>query len=352
MSVVIITGSNGLVGSESIKYFSNKFDTVIGIDNNLRKYFFGEDGSTLWKLKLLKQKYANFIHYNIDIRDQEALNQLFQKYSNDISLIIHAAAQPSHDWAANEPLTDFSVNAVGTLNLLELTRKYCKNSVFIFLSTNKVYGDKPNLLPIIEKNTRWELDTSHPYAKNGIDETMSIDQTLHSVFGASKVGADIMVQEYGKYFNLKTGVFRAGCLTGPAHSGAKLHGFLAYLVKCAIQGKEYTIFGYMGKQVRDNLHSSDLVNMFWHFYNNPRNGTVYNIGGSRHSNCSVIEAINIIENKIGKKMKTKISKKNRLGDHIWWITNINKFKSHYPEWEYQYDIEKIISDIIANNKVK
>jgi CDP-paratose 2-epimerase len=348
MSVAVITGSNGLVGSESVRFFADKFDHIIGIDNNLREYFFGKDGSTLWNLKNLEKDYENFIPKHIDIRDNDELKPIFEKYASDISLIIHAAAQPSHDWAATEPLTDFSINATGTVNLLELTRDHCPKATFIFLSTNKVYGDSPNHLPLVEHATRWELAEDNPYAEHGIDESMSIDRTLHSVFGASKVAADIMAQEYGNYFGLKTGIFRAGCLTGPAHSGAKLHGFLAYLVKCAKTGRPYTIYGYKGKQVRDNLHSFDLVNMFWNFHKDPRSGQVYNVGGGRHSNCSVLEAINLIEEKTGEKILKEISPENRIGDHIWWISDTRKFSNRYPSWKYSYGIETIINEIISN----
>ena len=263
---------------------------------------------------------------------------------------MHTAAQPSHDWAAKEPLTDFSVNATGTINLLELTRIYCDKAVFIFTSTNKVYGDTPNKLPLVELEARWELDSAHKYYKHGIDENMSIDNSKHSVFGASKVAADIMVQEYGKYFNLNTGVFRGGCLTGPYHSGAELHGFLSYLMKCAITGQEYTIFGYKGKQVRDNIHSYDLVNMFWHFYLNPRKGEVYNAGGGRNSNCSMLEAIQMSESITDNKFNFKYSDKNRIGDHIWYISDLNKFKEHYPNWELKYSIEDILNQIFNTLK--
>ena len=348
MRIAIITGSNGLVGSESVRFFADKFDQIIGIDNNLREYFFGRDGSTLWNLKKLKKEYENFIPKNIDIRDNDKLKQIFKKYGSDILLIIHAAAQPSHDWAATEPLTDFSVNATGTVNLLELTRNNSPKATFIFLSTNKVYGDSPNYLPLVEHATRWELAEDHPYAEHGIDETMSIDRTLHSVFGASKLAADIMTQEYGNYFGLKTGIFRAGCLTGPAHSGARLHGFLAYLVKCAKTGRPYTIYGYKGKQVRDNLHSFDLVNMFWHFHKEPNSGQVFNVGGGKHSNCSVLEAINLIEEKTGEKILKEISSENRIGDHIWWISDTRKFSTQYPSWKYSYDIKTIINELIYN----
>jgi CDP-paratose 2-epimerase len=262
-------------------------------------------------------------------------------------MIVHTAAQPSHDWAAKEPFTDFTVNANGTLNLLELCRNHCPDATFIFTSTNKVYGDTPNFLPLVEGEKRWEIDQEHRYFKEGIDEKMSIDHTKHSLFGASKVAADVLVQEYGRYFGMNTGIFRGGCLTGPNHAGTELHGFLSYLVKCAVQDKEYTIFGYKGKQVRDNIHSYDLVNMFWHFHQNPKKGEVYNAGGSRHSNCSIIEAIDIIKQISGKQLKYSIANDNRIGDHIWWISDIQKFKSNYPDWNYKYDLNDIISQIIS-----
>jgi len=343
MKKALITGSAGLIGSESVRFFLTKGFQVVGIDNDMRAYFFGKEASTKWNQKLLVDTYKNsYKHYSIDIRNNDALEKVFAKHSFD--LIIHTAAQPSHDWAAREPLTDFSVNALGTINLLEKTRKHCPKAVFIFTSTNKVYGDTPNTLPLIELKTRFEIKKNHKY-KNGIDESMSIDQTKHSLFGASKVAADILVQEYGKYFGLKTGVFRGGCLTGPAHSGTELHGFLSYLIKCIATGKTYTIFGYKGKQVRDNIHSFDLVNMFWHFYKNPRPGEVYNAGGGRNSNISIIEAIEMIEKILNRKAVTKYKKENRIGDHIWYISDISKFKKHYPKWSFTYNIEQIINDL-------
>ncbi len=281
----------------------------------------------------------------MDIRDIKALEKVFEEYKNDIKLIIHTAAQPSHDWAAKEPLTDFSVNATGTLHLLELTRKHCANAVFVFTSTNKVYGDTPNYLPLVETETRWEIDSSHAYFREGIDEQMSIDHSKHSIFGASKVAADVLVQEYGKYFGMNTGVFRGGCLTGPNHSGAQLHGFLAYLMKCAITGQQYTIFGYKGKQVRDNIHSYDLVNMFWHFYQNPKQGEVYNAGGGRFANCSMLEAITLCEQITGNKLYYQYSDTNRIGDHIWYISDLTKFKKHYPQWNWQYDLTATLEEI-------
>lgn len=344
MKTVIITGSAGLIGSESVKFFCEKKFNVIGIDNDMRKYFFGPDASTLWKLKELQESCENFKNYNVDIRDFPSLEQIFKKYSSDIELIIHTAAQPSHDWAAKEPFTDFSINATGTLNLLEATRLYCPRATFIFTSTNKVYGDTPNKLPLLELETRWEIPPAHPY-NEGINETMSIDQTRHSIFGASKVAADVLVQEYGQYFNIKTGIFRGGCLTGPSHSGAELHGFLSYLMICAVLKKEYKIYGYRGKQVRDNIHSFDLVNAFWHFFQKPRIGEVYNIGGSRFSNCSLIEAVKKCELITGHKMNTVYIDNNRIGDHIWWISGISKFKSHFPDWSLTKNIDNILIEI-------
>jgi CDP-paratose 2-epimerase len=345
VDICLITGSAGLIGSEAVEFFSKKFDKVIGIDNNMRQEFFGPNASTLWNQKRLQEKIDNYMHYSVDIRDNEAIEKIFKEYGNDIKFVIHTAAQPSHDWAANDPYIDFSVNANGTLIMLENTRKYTKNAVFIFTSTNKVYGDTPNLLPLVEQESRWEIEKSHQYYKNGIDEHMSIDQSKHSLFGASKVAADVLVQEYGKYFDMHTAVFRGGCLTGPNHSGTKLHGFLSYLMKCAISGEHYTVFGYKGKQVRDNIHSYDLVNMFWHFYQNPRCGEVYNAGGSRHSNCSMQEAIAMCENITGKKMNYHYSQDNRIGDHIWWISDVSKFKEHYPNWKYRYNIQDILNQI-------
>jgi CDP-paratose 2-epimerase len=342
---VLITGSAGLIGSESVKFFAGKGFEVHGVDNNMRQYFFGKEASTEWaKKKLLKELKNQYFHHQIDIRDFEKIEKIFKKH--DFDLIIHAAAQPSHDWAAKEPLTDFSVNATGTLNLLEGLRKYAPDAVFIFTSTNKVYGDRPNFLPLIELKTRFELPKKHAL-HIGIDESMSIDNTKHSLFGASKVAADVLVQEYGKYFGLKTAIFRGGCLTGPAHSGTKLHGFLAYLVKCIAEEQEYTIMGYKGKQVRDNIHSYDLVNAFYHVYKKPRKGEVYNIGGSRHSNISILEAIEKIEDRLKKKAKVNYSKQNRIGDHIWYISDVSKFRSHYPDWEYKYDGDQIIDEICS-----
>ncbi|MEO5892832.1 MAG: NAD-dependent epimerase/dehydratase family protein [Ferruginibacter sp.] len=350
MSVAIVTGSAGLIGSESVSFLAGKFDKVVGIDNNLRQYFFGEEGSTKWNKERISGQFSNYVHNAVDIRDYEGLKKIFEEYGSSIKLIVHTAAQPSHDWAAREPLTDFTVNANGTLNMLELTRLFCPDAVFIFTSTNKVYGDTPNYLPLVETETRWEIDSSHPYFKEGIDEKMSIDQCKHSLFGSSKVAADVMVQEYGKYFGMKTGTFRGGCLTGPNHSGAKLHGFLAYLMKCAISGQQYTIFGYKGKQVRDNIHSNDLVNMFWHFYQNPRPGEVYNAGGGRFANCSMLEAIGICEEITGNKIDYTYSETNRVGDHIWYISDLSKFRQHFPEWHIKYDLHVTLEEIFEGQR--
>ncbi len=345
MSLVIITGSTGLVGSEAVNFFCDKGFDVIGIDNNLRKFFFGKDGSTIWiKNKLLKRN-KNFRNLNIDIRSYEKLQKIFKKYSKNISLIIHCAAQPSHDYGKNYPIIDFNVNATGTLNLLELTKRYCPNSPFIFMSTNKVYGDNPNKLKLIEKKNRWELNKKNKYFK-GIDENFSIDRCTHSFFGVSKTYADLIVQEYGQNIGLKTACFRAGCITGPNHSSAKLHGFLSYLVKSSLSKKKYTIIGYKGKQVRDNLHSFDLVNCFWEFYKKPKKGEVYNIGGGRYSNCSVMEALNLVEKLTNMKIQKQIIKTPRVGDHIWYISNLSKFKKHYPKWKQKYNTKKIIEELI------
>ena len=345
MSVVIVTGSAGLIGAETVRRFAREGHTVAGIDNDMRAYFFGEDSSTRWMRERLEAEQPNYRHHDIDIRDYAALERVYREYAGDIVLIVHTAAQPSHDWAAKEPLTDFGVNALGTLNLLELTRQHCPDVPFIFTSTNKVYGDTPNQLPLIELDDRWEVSPGHRYAEHGIDETMSVDQSKHSVFGASKVAGDVMVQEYGRYFGMKTVAFRGGCLTGPGHSGAELHGFLSYLMKCAITGTEYRIFGYKGKQVRDNIHSSDLVDAFHHFFRRPRCGEVYNMGGSRHSNCSMKEAIALCEEIAGKKMRCVYQETNRIGDHIWWVSDVRKFQRHYPEWRYEYDLQRIIEEI-------
>ncbi len=347
MSVAVITGSAGLIGSEAATFFAGLGFDVVGIDNNMRERFFGPDASTEWcRRRLERELGSRYTHYDLDIRDAEAMLRLFQRHAGSISLVIHTAAQPSHDWAAREPFVDFGVNADGTLNLLEATRATARDAVFIYTSTNKVYGDTPNRLPLVELERRWEIAPDHTYV-NGIREDMSIDQTLHSLFGASKVAADVMVQEYGRYFGLPSACFRGGCLTGPRHSGTELHGFLAYLMKCAATGAPYTVFGYKGKQVRDNIHSSDLIRAFYEFYKAPRVGEVYNIGGGRHSNCSMLEAIDLSEEIAGRKLDWSYVPGNRIGDHIWWVSDIGKFCSHYPEWRMEYDIPQILREIHA-----
>jgi CDP-paratose 2-epimerase len=345
MNIAIVTGSAGLIGSEAASYFASRGMTVVGIDNDLRRHFFGDEASTRWQQRELETRLgAAYCHVNGDIRDEILINNLFAEYNDDISLVIHAAAQPSHDWAARDPQTDFTVNANGTLNLLEATRRHCPRAVFIFTSTNKVYGDRPNQLPLIETETRWELDPAHPCFR-GIDEDMSIDQSMHSLFGASKVAADVLVQEYGRYFGMNTGVFRGGCLTGPNHSGTRLHGFLAYLVKCTVTGTPYTVFGHKGKQVRDNIHSCDLIQAFDHFYGRPRQGEVYNIGGGRFSHCSLLEAVEIAQETCGNELRTTYESSSRAGDHIWYISDVGKFERHYPGWKLTRNIDDIIGEI-------
>ncbi len=349
MSVAIVTGSAGLIGSEATKHFAEKGMDVVGIDNNMRAYFFGEEASTSWNNDRLQKTVAAYTHHAIDIRNSEAINRLFERYGKDIALVVHTAAQPSHDWAAREPFTDFGVNAVGTLTMLEAARQHCPDAPFIFTSTNKVYGDTPNHLPLIEQELRWEIDPSHTY-HDGIREDMSIDNTMHSIFGASKVAADVMVQEYGRYFGMKTVCFRGGCLTGPAHSGTQLHGFLAYLIKCCATGTPYKVFGYKGKQVRDNIHCSDLINAFDAFFQNPRSAEIYNIGGGRFSNCSMLEAIQQCEEITGRELKWEYVDQNRMGDHIWWIGDLAKFQNHYPDWKLEYNVEAILRESYSVNR--
>lgn len=349
MNIILVTGSAGLIGSESVRFFCERGYTVVGLDNNMRQFFFGEHASTQWNRDRLLQDYGNqYIHHNVDIRDRKAITQIFETYGQDIRLVIHTAAQPSHDWAAKDPHTDFTVNANGTLVLLENTRQICPEAVFIFCSTNKVYGDTPNTLPLVEQELRWEIEQTHRYTQ-GIDESMSIDRSKHSLFGASKVAADILVQEYGRYFGIKTATFRGGCLTGPSHSGTKLHGFLSYLMKCTITAEPYQVYGYKGKQVRDNIHSYDLVNAFYHFYLSPRVAEIYNIGGSRFSNSSMLETIQHCEAIADKKLNWSYVDSNRIGDHIWWISDVQKFKNHYPEWSLTYTVPGILKEIFAQN---
>lgn len=345
MSVAIVTGAAGLIGAEAVRFLSGKGLTVVGVDNDMRQQFFGAEASTAWSRKQLEATVPDYRHEALDIRDSEGIDRLFARFGDEIRLVIHTAAQPSHDWAARDPQTDFSVNANGTLNLLEATRAHAPRASFVFTSTNKVYGDNPNRLPLTELETRWEVAADHPYFAHGIDEQMSVDHTKHSLFGVSKLAADALVQEYGLYFGLNTVCFRGGCLTGPGHSGAQLHGFLSYLMKCAVSGLPYTVFGYGGKQVRDNIHAFDLVNMFWHYHQQPRPGEVYNAGGGRHSNCSMQEAIALCEELTGQPMQVEYSDANRIGDHIWYISDTRKFQRHYPEWSYAYDLRAIVTEI-------
>jgi CDP-paratose 2-epimerase len=349
MSVAVITGSAGLIGSEATRYFAGKGMDVVGIDNDMRRRFFGDEASTRPQRERLEEELGRrYRHVDADVRDDEVIDRLFRGYGGQIALVIHTAAQPSHDWAAQAPKVDFSVNAQGTLNLLEATRRFAPKAVFLFTSTNKVYGDTPNRLPLVELETRWEITPGHAYG-GGIREDMSLDQTLHSVFGASKVAADVLVQEYGRYFGLATACFRGGCLTGPNHAGTRLHGFLAYLVRCAATGTPYTVFGYRGKQVRDNIHSADLISAFDRFFRAPRCGEVYNIGGGRFSNCSVLEAIRICEEVTGCALPWTYSDVNRKGDHVWWVSDVSKFAGHYPGWRVTYDIPRICREIYEAN---
>ena len=350
MDIAIVTGSGGLIGAQTVRYFSETHDRVIGIDNDLRAYFFGDEASTVWAVDEHRATLDNYEHHGIDIRDRNAVAELFATYGTDISLVVHTAAQPSHDWAAKEPFTDFDVNAGGTLNLLEATRLHAPDAVFVFTSTNKVYGDTPNRLPLVELADRWELDEGHEWYEHGIPEEMTLDNSVHSLFGASKVAADVMCQEYGRYFGLRTGTFRGGCLTGPGHAGAQLHGFLAYLMKCTATGEPYTVFGYKGKQVRDNIHADDLVAAFDAFRRDPRPGEAYNIGGGRHANCSMIEAIDVCQEIAGRELQWTYTDDNRVGDHIWWVSDIRKFGDHFPSFKLQYDIRGILEDIYENGR--
>ena len=337
MKTILVTGSSGLIGSEVCTFFHNIGYKVYGLDNNQRSIFFGPQGDTRWNQKRLEKNLEFFEHIEIDIRDRVSILTLFKKLKPDV--IVHTAAQPSHDKAADIPFDDFDTNAVGTLNLLEATRQFCKESPFIHMSTNKVYGDAPNKIKMKEMETRWDYDD--PAYVNGISENFTIDQSKHSLFGASKVAADVIVQAYGRYFNMPTCCLRGGCLTGPNHTGVELHGFLSYLVKCNLEQKQYTIFGYKGKQVRDNIHSYDVVNFIWEFIKNPKIGAVYNLGGGKNNSCSLLEAFNLAENVSGKKMNFIYSDINREGDHICYYSDLNKMKIDYPNW----DITKSLNDI-------
>ncbi|PYL36138.1 MAG: NAD-dependent epimerase [Verrucomicrobia bacterium] len=344
MRTIIVTGSAGLIGSETVKRFAKEGAHVVGIDNDMRAHFFGAEASTKKTRNNLIANVRGYDHHDLDIRDASAVAELFKSYSGKIDAIVHTASQPSHDWAARDPQTDFTVNANGTLNLLEAARTFSPEAPFVFTSTNKVYGDKPNRLPLQELPTRWEIERGHEY-EQGVSETMSIDDSTHSLFGASKAAADLLVQEYGRYFGMPTVSFRGGCLTGPAHAGTELHGFLSYLMMCTVSGRPYRVLGYKGKQVRDNIHSFDLVEAFFEFIRAPRSGEVYNIGGSRHSNCSMLEAIALCEEISGRKLTWSYEETNRIGDHIWWISDVRKFQKDYPTWEFRYSLREILEEI-------
>lgn len=340
---VLVTGSSGLIGSEAVEFFDHLGFSIQGVDNNMRADFFGPKGDTTWNRERLERICKRFKHNDLDIRDRDGVDRLFSK--NPFGLIIHSAAQPSHDLAAQRPFDDFDVNAVGTLNLLEACRRHSPDAVFIHVSTNKVYGDGPNRIPLKELETRWDYDD--PAYVDGIPEEFPVDHNLHSLFGASKLAGDVMAQEYGRYFKLKTGIFRGGCLTGPHHAGVELHGFLNYLVLVALQEGPYTIFGYKGKQVRDQIHSYDVINAFWHFAQNPRPGEVYNLGGGKENAASLIECVDMIESRTGKKPVLTYSDQNRIGDHICYYSDLKKLRSHYPEWDLSYTLDEIVDEMIS-----
>lgn len=349
MSVALITGSAGLIGSEAVRHFAGLGLDVVGIDNDSRRVFFGDEASTRWNRQRLEQTIPNYAHRDIDMRDRVAIDRVVRDLGASLALVVHAAAQPSHDWAAREPFTDFDVNAVGTLNLLEAVRKHASDAVFIFTSTNKVYGDSPNSLPFVELEIRYEIEPTHTYV-NGIREDMSIDRSLHSLFGVSKVAADVLVQEYGRYFGMRTVCFRCGTLTGPAHAATELHGFLGYVMRCTMSGAPYRVFGYKGKQVRDAIHSRDLINAFDHFFRAPRSAEVYNMGGGRASNASVMEAIDLCQEITGRGLGWTYVEDNRVGDHIWWISDNGRFEEHFPSWSLSYDVQAILREMFEANQ--
>lgn len=345
--IAIITGAGGLIGAEACRRFSDLGYAIVGIDNDMRSYFFGAEASTEWSSRLLSDSLPDYEHHNLDIRDRQGIDQLIGQLKDRTEVIVHTAAQPSHDWAAREPFTDFDINAVGTLNMLESMRTHCPRASFVFTSTNKVYGDSPNALPLVELDTRWEIDESHAYFGFGIPEDMSIDRSTHSIFGASKVAADILVQEYGRYFGLNTVTFRGGCLTGPGHAGAELHGFLAYLMKCTATGRPYTIFGYKGKQVRDNIHCSELLDAFQAYVEAPQPGKAYNIGGGTKANCSMLEAIDACQDITGRELAWTYDETNRIGDHIWYVSDLRAFSADYPAWSVERNIRETLEEIHA-----
>jgi CDP-paratose 2-epimerase len=348
MGIAIVTGSGGLIGSESVRFFAGQGLDVIGLENDMRARFFGAEASTTPTSERLLDEVEGFRWEQLDIRDAESVSTLFSRHAPEIELIVHTAAQPSHDWAASDPQADFTINANGTLNLLEAAREHAPDATFIFTSTNKVYGDRPNFLPLEELDTRLELPADHRW-HDGIDTDMSIDLTTHSLFGVSKAAADLLVQEYGRYFNMPTVCFRGGCLTGPQHAGAQLHGFLAYLMKCTVTGARYTIFGYGGKQVRDNIHAHDVVRAFAAFHADPRPAAVYNLGGGRESNVSMLEAIDLCCQIAGRELDYTLSDRPRIGDHRWWISDLQAFKADFPQWRLTYGIEDVLRDIYEHN---
>ena len=348
MKKILVTGSSGLIGSEVCVFFSNQGYQVHGVDNNQRAVFFGPQGDTRWNQKRLETDLKDFVHHEIDIRDREGVSKLIAEVKPDV--LVHTAAQPSHDRAAAIPFDDFDTNAVGTLNLLEAVRQHCPKTPFIHMSTNKVYGDAPNSIALKELETRWDYDDA-TYA-NGIAESFTIDQSKHSLFGASKVAADVMVQEYGRYFGMPTCCLRGGCLTGPNHTGVELHGFLSYLVKCNLEGKQYTVFGYKAKQVRDNIHSLDVARFMWEFAQAPRCGEVYNLGGGKQNSCSMLEAFSRVEALSGKAMNYVYSDKNREGDHICYYSDLSKMRAHYPNWDISKSLDDIFSEIVEAWKTR
>jgi len=345
VGVALITGSSGLIGSEAALHFAGVGLDVVGVDNDMRQVFFGPEASTEWnRARLARELGDAYVHRSIDVRDRDAVFGLFRELGSEVELVIHAAAQPSHDWAAREPLVDFDINAVGTLNVLEGFRQFAPVAVLIFTSTNKVYGDRPNALPLVETETRLELPEDHPWYR-GIDVEMPIDRSTHSLFGVSKVAADLLVQEYGRYFDMPTVCFRGGCLTGPQHAGTQLHGFLAYLMRCTVTGERYTIFGYGGKQVRDNIHAHDVVRAFHAFHRRPRRAAVYNLGGGRESNVSMLEAIELCEAIAGRRLEYAVTETARVGDHRWWISDLDAFAADHPGWGLTFGIEDVLRDI-------
>lgn len=342
LRTVLVTGSSGLIGSEAVQFYAERGARVVGVDNNMRRSFFGPDGDTTWNRERLQARYPSFVHAEHDVRDRARMDALIAAERPD--LVVHCAAQPSHDLAKDRPFDDFDINAVGTLNLLEACRRHCPESPFLLMSTNKVYGDAPNELPLVELATRW--DYARPEDREGIGEECRIDRTTHSLFGASKVAADVLAQEYGRYFGMPVGVFRGGCLTGSHHSGAELHGFLAYLVRCCVEGRTYRVFGYKGKQVRDNIHSFDVMTALDAFAENPRPGEAYNLGGTRQNSISILEAVEAVERLTGKRLATEYVEQNRVGDHICYISDMTKFRRHYPVWRITRSLDDILREMV------